>query len=170
MPEALGVAWDLAAGVRWRTQMQMPRLAKFQRPADAIESGALTDRHVDYDRHIVGKDPIFPKIGGFQPVRAQLSLFPSRSSSKHPVQPALISRINVILKESGLFSRELGAGHSAGNEQSEASRARLDVLRVAFAMYSDQATVYRPFLGMVQRVRSCFPLAGRAVTSLKFDL
>ena len=46
----------------------------------------------------------------------------------------------------------LGAGFAAGEQQSVASRARLDVLRVAFAMYSEQATMYRPFLGMVQRV------------------
>ena len=78
-----------------------------------------------------------------------------------------MSRINLLLKESALFDRELGAGYEVGEKQSEASRARLDVLRVAFAMYSEQATMYRPFLGMVQRVSCvicvlpCWPLRFR---------
>jgi len=142
----------------------MPRLPVHVRPrlpTDALD-GATTDRAVHYDGHggadrrlaadtavLVGKDPLFPKIGGYQPVRAPISLFPSKNSR---AQPALMSRINLLLKESGLFDRELGAGFAAGEQQSVASRARLDVLRVAFAMYSEQATMYRPFLGMVQRV------------------
>ena len=136
---------------------------------DGRHGGAVTDRRVYYDGKggadrrliaadavpVVGKDPLFPKIGGYEPVRSHMSLFPSR---KNPAQPALMSRINVLLKESGLFDRELGAGYHAGNAQSEPSRARLDVLRVAFAIYSDQASEYRPFLGIVQRVSMLLPL------------
>jgi hypothetical protein len=157
----------------------MPRLAIHVRPrlpTNALEGGATTDRAVHYDGEggadrrpiadtvLVGKDPLFPKFGGYQPVRASLSLFPSKNNK---AQPALLSRINLLLKESALFDRELGAGYEAGEQQSEASRARLDVLRVAFAMYSEQATMYRPFLGMVQRVSCvicvlpCWPLRFR---------
>ena len=167
-PKTLGVPSEMASGVRWHTQM--PRLPKtrVRQPYEALDGGAVTDRDVHYDGKggadrrlidhreiadsvvVVGKDPLFPKIGGYQPVRAPLSLFPSRNN---PALPALMSRINILLKESGLFVRELGAGHAAGEPQSEPNRARLDVLRVCFAMYTDQASVYRPFLGMVQRVR-----------------
>lgn len=162
--QALGVHTDRQNHVRWHTQMPRQPKGRVALPLDAFGDGAVTDRQVYYDGkggadrrlisdavQFVGKDPLFPKIGGYEPIRSHMSLFPSR---KNPAQPALLSRINVLLKESGLFHRELGAGYHAGTEQSEPSRARLDVLRVAFALYSDQASVYRPFLGMVQRVSS----------------
>jgi archaellum component FlaC len=97
---------------------------------------------------LFGKDPLFPAIGGFSPVRAPVSLFPSH---KNLAQPGLLSQINVVLKESGLFDRELGGGFPAGTEQSDPTRQRLDILRVAFAMYTEQAKIYRPFLSVVQR-------------------
>ena len=151
----LGSPSERADGVRWHTQMaRLPAHSSVRAQVGKFaESGALTDRHVRYDEtapapDLIGRDQLFPRIGGYQPVRAPLSLFPSR---KNPAQPGLMNRINVVLKESGLFDREIGAGYAAGQQQAEPSRARLDVLRVAFAIYSDCATVYRPFLGMVQR-------------------
>ena len=152
---ALGSPSERADGVRWHTQMQRLPTNKLPRvPTSPFADGTQTDRHVRYgelsqdEPGLLGKDPLFPRIGGFQPVRAPLSLFPSR---KNPAQPGLMNRINIVLKESGLFDREIGAGFAVGQQQAEPSRARLDVLRVAFAIYSDHATVYRPFLGLVQR-------------------
>lgn len=151
---ALGSPSERADGVRWHTQMpRLPTNKTSRVPTSPYAEGAQTDRHVRYgeasqDPGLLGKDPLFPRIGGYQPARAPLSLFPSR---KNPAQPGLMNRINCVLKESGLFDREIGAGFAVGQQQAEPSRARLDVLRVAFAIYSDHATVYRPFLGLVQR-------------------
>ena len=133
------------------------RRLRVQRPAQLSVSlldgadGSQTDRAVRYgDAELVGRDPLFPRIGGFQPVRAPISLFPSDQLKVDRAPPTLLSRLNAMLKDSGLFQRELGAGYLPGVPQSEPTRARLDVLRVAFALYAENTKAYRSFLGMVQ--------------------
>jgi len=76
-------------------------------------------------------------IGG----RAHFSMFPSKPSVKEA--PMLLQKMEGMIKASGLFEDEDEPWHK--------SRARLDVLRVVFAMYCDSAKVYKPILGMIQR-------------------
>jgi chromosome segregation ATPase len=48
-----------------------------------------------------------------------------------------------IVQTSGLFNGDFTPGRP--------SRARLDVIRIVFALYCDSVTVYKPILGLIQR-------------------
>ena len=109
------------------------------------EGGGDKARRLDQTVTLFDKGPLFPAIGGCSPVRAPVSLFPSHKN----LAQGLLSQINVVLKESGLLDRELGGGFPADIEQSDPTRQRLDLLRIAFAM--EQAKIYWPFLSVVQR-------------------
>ncbi len=109
------------------------------------EGGGDKARRLDQTVTLFGKDPLLPAIGGCSPVIR--SLLPSH---KNFAQPGLLSQINVVLKGSGLFDRELGGGFPAETEQSDPTRQRLDILRVAYAVYAASTKIFRPFLSVVQ--------------------